>query len=65
MGHAYDVSVSFFPCRVYTDLNHRNTLKYEWSLARCYHLVVCLVVLDGWLNDYGYIYVYHDYYCIN
>jgi hypothetical protein len=44
-GHAYDVLVRFFPCRVYTDLNHCDTLGYEWPLARCFHLVVCL---DGW-----------------
>jgi hypothetical protein len=38
------------------------TLEYEWLLARCYHLVVCLVVLDGLEDGYGY--VYHDVYCI-
>jgi hypothetical protein len=28
-GNAYDVLVRFFPCRVYTNLNHRDTLGYE------------------------------------
>jgi hypothetical protein len=30
----------------YTDSNRRDTLRYEWSFARCCHLVVCLVILD-------------------
>jgi hypothetical protein len=63
-GHAYDVSVRFSPCRVYPDLNRRDTLEYEWPFAHYYHLIVCLIVLDGWLDD-GYSYVYHnDYYII-
>jgi hypothetical protein len=45
-GDTYDVLVRFFPCRVYIDSNHCDTLRYEWPLARCCHLVVCLV-LDG------------------
>jgi hypothetical protein len=48
-GPAYDMLVRFFPYRVYIDSNRRNTLEYEWSLARCCHLVVYLIVLDGWL----------------
>jgi hypothetical protein len=51
-GHAYDVSIRFLPCRVYIDLNHYDTLGYEWSLARCCHLVVYLGVMlmvRGWL----------------
>jgi hypothetical protein len=28
-GHAYDVLVRFFPCMVYIDLSHRDTLGYE------------------------------------
>jgi hypothetical protein len=27
---AYGVLVRFFPCRVYIDSSHRNTLGYEW-----------------------------------
>jgi hypothetical protein len=50
--------VRFFSCRVYIDLSYRDTLGYEWPLVCCCHLVVCLVVLDGWLEDeYGYGYV--------
>jgi hypothetical protein len=55
--------IRFFPYRVYTDSNHRDTLEYEWPLAHCCHLVVCLVVLIGWL-EHSYGYVYHDDYCI-
>jgi hypothetical protein len=29
----YGVLVRFFPCRVYIDLSHRDTLGYEWHLA--------------------------------
>jgi hypothetical protein len=43
--------VRFFPCRVYTDLNCHDTFGYEWPLAHCCHLVVCLMV---GLEDYGY-----------
>jgi hypothetical protein len=25
--------VRFFPCRVYIDLSHRDTLGYEWQLV--------------------------------
>jgi hypothetical protein len=48
---------------VYNDSNYRDTLGYEWPLAHCSHLIVCLVVLVGWLAD-GYGYVYHDDYYI-
>jgi hypothetical protein len=51
--------VRFFPYRVYTYSNHRDTLRYEWSLAHCCHLVVCLVVLMDGLEDYSY--DYHGY----
>jgi hypothetical protein len=34
------------PCRVYIDSSHRDTLRYEWPLVRCYHLIVCLMSLD-------------------
>jgi hypothetical protein len=59
----YDVLVRFFPCRVYTDSNLRNILGYKWPLARCCHLVGCLVVLMDGLED-GYGYVHHDDYYI-
>jgi hypothetical protein len=42
-SQAYDVLVRFFPCKVYIDLGHRDTLSYEWRLVHCSHLVVCLV----------------------
>jgi hypothetical protein len=32
-SQAYDVLVKFFPCRVYIDSSHRDTLDYEWHLA--------------------------------
>jgi hypothetical protein len=32
-SQAYDVLVKFFPCRVYIDSSHRDTLGYEWHLA--------------------------------
>jgi hypothetical protein len=63
MGHAYDVLVRFFLCRVYIDSNHRDTLGYEWSVAHCYHLVVCLGGCFDGLED-GYDYNYDGYYCI-
>jgi hypothetical protein len=44
-GHAYDVLVRFSPCRVYINSSCRDTLRYEWPLVHCYHLIVCLVVL--------------------
>jgi hypothetical protein len=31
-SQAYDVLVRFFPCRVYIDLSHHDTLGYEWQL---------------------------------
>jgi hypothetical protein len=31
-SQAYDALVRFFPCRVYIDLSHRDTLSYEWQL---------------------------------
>jgi hypothetical protein len=37
------VLVRFFPCRVYINSSHRDTLGYEWQLVRCSHLVVYLV----------------------
>jgi hypothetical protein len=61
-GHAYDVLVRFFPCMVYTNLNHRDTLEYKWPLAHCCHLIVWLIIFDGLEDGYGY--YYHDYYCI-
>jgi hypothetical protein len=45
-SQAYGVLVRFFPCRVYIDLSHRDTLDYEWQLVHCSHLVVCLLYLD-------------------
>jgi hypothetical protein len=33
--------VRFFPCKVYTDLNRRDTIGYEWSLTHYCYLVVC------------------------
>jgi hypothetical protein len=32
-SQAYDVLVSFFPCMVYIDSSHRNTLDYECQLV--------------------------------
>jgi hypothetical protein len=29
-SQAYGVLVRFFPCRVYIDSSHRDTLGYEW-----------------------------------
>jgi hypothetical protein len=29
-SQVYDMLVRFFPCRVYIDLSHRDTLGYEW-----------------------------------
>jgi hypothetical protein len=29
-SQAYSMLVRFFPCRVYIDSNHRDTLGYEW-----------------------------------
>jgi hypothetical protein len=48
---------------VYINSNHRDTLRYEWPLVRCCHLIVCLVVLIDRLED-GCGIVYHDDYCI-
>jgi hypothetical protein len=31
-SQAYGVLAWFFPCRVYIDLSHRDTLGYEWQL---------------------------------
>jgi hypothetical protein len=62
-GCTYVMLVRFFPCRVHIDSNHHDTLRYEWPLAHCCHLVVCLVVLIYVLeDDNGY--DYHDFYCI-
>jgi hypothetical protein len=49
-GHMYDVSVKFFPCRVYIDSNHCDTLIYECPLVCCCHLIVCLVVSMAWIR---------------
>jgi hypothetical protein len=32
-SQAYGVLVRFFPCRVYIDSSHRDTLGYEWQLV--------------------------------
>jgi hypothetical protein len=32
-SQAYGVLVRFFPCRVYFNLSHRDTLSYEWQLV--------------------------------
>jgi hypothetical protein len=32
-SQAYGVLVRFFPCRVYVDSSHRDTLSYEWQLV--------------------------------
>jgi hypothetical protein len=32
-GQAYGMLVRFFPCRVYIDSSHRDTLGYEWQLV--------------------------------
>jgi hypothetical protein len=32
-SQAYGVLVRFFPCRVYIDSSHHNTLGYEWQLV--------------------------------
>jgi hypothetical protein len=60
----YEVLVRFFPCWVYIDSNRCDTLGYEWSLAHCCYLVVCLAVLMDHLDDDGYGYNYHDGYYI-
>jgi hypothetical protein len=63
-GHTYDVSVRFFLCRVFINSSRGDTLRYEWLLVCCYHLIVCSVYCC-WLEDEdGYGYVYHDDYCI-
>jgi hypothetical protein len=57
----YDMSIRFFPCMVLTNSNRHGTLGYERPLARCCHLVVCLVVsMDGLEDGYD----YRDDYCI-
>jgi hypothetical protein len=33
MSRAYGVLVRFFPCRVYIDSSHRDTLGDEWQLV--------------------------------
>jgi hypothetical protein len=50
-SRTYDVLVRFFPCRVYINSSHHDTLGYEWLLVRCCHLIVRSVVLwiRGWL----------------
>jgi hypothetical protein len=32
-SQAYGVLVRFFPCRVYIDSSHRDTLGYEWQFV--------------------------------
>jgi hypothetical protein len=32
-SQAYSLLVRFFPCMVYIDLSHRDTLGYEWQLV--------------------------------
>jgi hypothetical protein len=32
-SHAYGVLVRFFPCRVYIDSSHHDTLGYEWQVV--------------------------------
>jgi hypothetical protein len=32
-SQAYDVLVRFFPCRVYNNSSHHDTLDYEWQLV--------------------------------
>jgi hypothetical protein len=39
--------VRFFPCKVYADSNHHDTLGYEGPLARCCHLIVFDVMMVG------------------
>jgi hypothetical protein len=41
-SQAYGVAVRFFPCRVYIDSSHRDTLGYV-TACHCRHLVVCLL----------------------
>jgi hypothetical protein len=48
--------LSCFPYRVYTDLNRRDTLGYEWPLAHCCQLVVFIWWLMVGLVDYYYIF---------
>jgi hypothetical protein len=52
--------VRFFPCRVYIDSSHRDTLSYEWQLVHCSHPVVCLVYC-WWIRGvrYGYVQDYN------
>jgi hypothetical protein len=44
----------FFPLHgVYRfDSNRHNTLGYEWLLAHCWHIVVCLIVLMVWIRGW-------------
>jgi hypothetical protein len=59
-GHTYDVSVRFFPYMMYIDSNRRDTLGYEWTLVRCCHLIVCLIVLMAWIRGCCLWLSYHD-----
>jgi hypothetical protein len=52
--------VRLFPCKVYIDSNRCDTLRYEWLLTCCCHLVVSAVLMDGLENGYD----YHDGDCI-
>jgi hypothetical protein len=50
------MSVRFFPCKVYINSSHHDTLGYEWPLVHCCHLIVCLVYC--WrVEDNGYSFV--------
>jgi hypothetical protein len=54
------VLVRLFPCRVYIDSSHCDTLSYEWQLLRCSHphsMVVVFELEDGGSEDVGYGYV--------
>jgi hypothetical protein len=46
-----------FPYRVYIDLSHRDTLRYEWPLVRCSHLVVFMLCCWWLEDDDGYSYI--------
>jgi hypothetical protein len=46
-----------FPYRVYIDLSHRDTLRYEWPLVRCSHLIVFMLCYWWLEDDDGYSYI--------
>jgi hypothetical protein len=43
----YGVLVRFFPCRVYIDLSHHDTLGYEWQLAITVISLFVWCTIDG------------------